>query len=322
MGAERVLCRRVLAETGSRLHAGFHEVPGRFKRWSSLGIYIDTPKYLVETWRCSENIIKAPREYSWPIQHTISKLGLNNVCVKIHQAIPRHRGFGSTTQLVLAVASSIYYLKRGRPPTTAWIHNASKILGRGKYSLVGTILYTHGGIVADAGAPSNPPYKPMFHSDFPDNWRIILVDLNAPRGIEEGRREEKLMESLQPAPERILARMREGYYKFVSGIVRRELETVLEGLSILQSSTGSYFSIFQGGVFRSDIAAIVDELWRDGIFMAQSSWGPTLYTIVEEDSVESDVKTIRLVAKLLSLPEPTVEVVQGRNMPATLECLE
>ncbi|MCE4609737.1 MAG: hypothetical protein F7C36_05100, partial [Desulfurococcales archaeon] len=66
---------------------------------------------------------------------------------------------------------------------------------------------------------------------------------------------------------------------------------------------------------------IVDEAWRDGIFLAQSSWGPTLYTLTTRDREASDIKTLKLISKLIGLDTDVLSVT-SRNMPASIECFE
>lgn len=102
------------------------------------------------------------------------------------------------------------------------------------------------------------------------------------------------------------------------GIARRDLDTALEGLSSIQAGTGLMFQRFQGGVYRRDLLEIIDEASRNGVKLAQSSWGPTLYTISHESTAPSDARMLKAILRSRGI-EGEVLVAKPRNVGLKLE---
>ncbi len=313
-------CNRVLVEAGSRLHGGFHTLPSASRSWGGLGFYIERPGVLLEAWGCPEGYtVYAPEEYRSPILRGARAALPSGICLRLRRAPPRHAGFGSTTQLTLSAYTAAYTIARGRPPTRRELLEAAARLGRTRYSLVGTLLYTMGGIVVDAGTERGPHAGPLMRASWPMDWLVILVRPRLPRGLSEGVREDRVMEGLPPAPERLLWRASRGLHIFMEGVVSGDVDRALEGLQMIQGVTGAYFSRVQGGIYRGDLERLADEAWRDGIYLAQSSWGPTLYTLTTRDRVHSDLKTLKMISRIVGV-EASVEAVEGRDLPALVWC--
>ena len=145
----------------------------------------------------------------------------------------------------------------------------------------------------------------------PEEWRLVIVQPGLEQGL-HGARESRVLEGQPPPSERTRYIMSRGAHLLLVGMMRKDLNLALDGLRLMQTATGQYFSKVQGGAFRSDLARLVDEAQRDGIFLAQSSWGPTLYTIAPSDSAESDAKTLSLIASLTGLKAKVI-VSKPRN---------
>ncbi len=313
---------KAIVETGSRLHGGFHTLPTTNRTiWASIGFYIEKPRIKLEATQCNKTTIKTKtHETEKTILETLNQLKpKRDYCITIKEEIPRHKGLGSTTQLKLALATAIHLLENKKPPTKHTLISLAKKLGRGYPSKAGTLLFIYGGITADTGL--EPP-TPLWHSSMPENWRIILLQPLLPRGLSE-REETKTIDYSKPwyADETIQKLATRGLIELMRGVSSNNLDIAIEGLRLVQLATGYYFSHLQGGSFRQDLARIVDEAQRNGIYLAQSSWGPTLYTISDRDKVESDIKTLKMISRIVGVHANVYEVLP-RNMPATftLEC--
>ena len=307
---------------GARLHAGFHLLPSAERRYASLGFYIEKPSITVE----AETSTKASVEVRGVDAEEAGKAAaqvLNTIGatarIAVENSIPSHVGLGSTTQITLSVAAAILALEKGRPPTRGEIHAVSRELGLGRRSLAGTLLFTHGGVVADAGAPAEPPYKPLYHSVLPGNWLFLLVMPRVEKGLHGGR-EEDVFKTLGPASERLLEQARRGLYTFLRGLALEDVDMASQGIGLMQAATGFYFRRAQGGVYRADISRLVDEAYRDGMVLAQSSWGPTLFLLTTRDRVSSDARNIELIASEIGV-EVSVLAVEPRGYPAIIECV-
>ncbi len=322
-------CERVRVEASARLHGGFHRLPDvqGNRSYAGIGFYIEEPRVTVEAsiggtsqhWE-----IEAQGPYASHAERlasmTLEKLKPGVEWLKIHvtNSIPPHAGLGSTTQIVLSVAAALHTLTSGRPPSTGEIHYLSHRLERDRRSLAGTLLYTSGGAVIDAGAPAEPPYRPLYHGILPADWVFVLFEPELPEGL-SGREEEETFARLPLAGEHIVSLQERGLARLLLGLARTDLDAVIDGLRMVQIATGMYFREAQRGVYRSDLERVADEAWRDGIFLAQSSWGPTLYTLTDRGRAWSDAKTLRMIAGLYGL-KARVRIVEPRSIPALIEC--
>ncbi len=277
----------VRVETGSRLHAGFYTVDaGWGVKWGGSGFYIDMLGVKAEAWECGEPGIEAPPGYQ-DVASLVWERLKPRVCARLLEGPPRHSGLGSTTQASLALGLAIDRLEsRG-----LGVEGLARVLGRGRYSLVGTLLFMHGGFIVDPGTPG--PLKPLARLEVPGDWRFVVVLPSLPRGPGEDV-EERLMKPRRPGP-REEALMAKGTIMLASAIARGDLGDALEALKLVQAGTGLYFSRSQGGVYRGDVSWIVGEASRDGIVLAQSSWGPALYTISDAGTAGSDASLLRSI---------------------------
>lgn len=292
---------------GARLHGGFHTIRGR--RWGSLGFYAEVPRALIEAEECEELSLRGFGEMEGEVRAALGELGLERVCLELKEAIPRHVGLGSTTQtLLLAALAASKVSWRGLDPIAA-----ARRLGRAKVSGAGSLLFSLGGFVLDAGNPDPAGPRPLLRLPLPEEWRFVIVVPYLPRGLSEG--EEGFLAEQWAADERAHLLMSRGALRLAAGIARGELEEALEGLREVQLGTGSYFARVQGGAFRRDLQLLAAEMQKDGLTVAQSSWGPTLYTITEESSAQGDASMIRHLMREIGV-KGEVLVARPRNYGA------
>ncbi len=256
---------------------------------------------------------EGPPELRPYIERAATALGLRGFCAKITKAPPLHSGLGVGTQLSLAAYRALQRAL-GVPADPAPL--IAEKLGRAKVSGVGTLLFEQGGFVMDAGMPGRP--RPLLRLQVPERWRFVVVLPEARKGLDEAE-EDSLMSSLQwGAPGSLVSSMAEGALRLASGIAREDIDDVIEGLRLVQRATGAFFSRIQGGLYRGDLMALAAEAWRHRLFLAQSSWGPTMYTISEDElSARGDadllVQTMREVGV-----KGRVLVVPPRNVGAAI----
>jgi len=294
------LTGRVLVSGGSRLHAGFyHAGPGRPYGWGSAGFYASKPETRVEARRCPvEGVVaSAPEglgEAAGLVEEGLSKAGFSGVCIEVHSAPPLHVGLGATTQLLLAsaCASRIALGLGGCGPDA--VAALARSLGRARVSGVGTLAFAYGGFVVDSGSPDPGGPRPLLRIALPDDWRFVVVLPGLGRGL-SGPVEEGVLERPRPPGPREERLMARGLLRLAAGIARGDLHEALEGLREMQLGTGMYFSEAQGGVFRRDLLDVVAEASKYGFTLAQSSWGPALYTITTSQDAWGDAALLRSI---------------------------
>jgi beta-ribofuranosylaminobenzene 5'-phosphate synthase len=304
----------VVVETGCRLHAGFyHAGLGWGIRWGGLGFYVDKPRVVVEARGCDSLKLEGFNGREGLVRWALAKLSLDGVCLKARELIPEHTGLGSTTQLLLATA-----IAASRVKGLSWdpLDVAVK-LGRGRVSWVGSLLFKLGGFIVDAGTPSPRGPRVLTRLEIPEDWVFIIVTPNTRRGFSEVEELGLLEKPWEPGLEASY-HMSRGSLRLASAIARGDLGEALEGLREVQLGTGLYFSEVQGGVYRSSLSGIVEEAKARNIVLAQSSWGPTLYTITGYGNADNVVEVLRRILKTLNI-EGAVMVSKPRNRGASIQ---
>ncbi len=274
---------RVSVNAGSRLHAGFYYVGRSWSiRWGGLGFYSATPRIRVTASQCNGLRVEAG-EWSGDVLRALELLGSRDVCLRVETDAKKHVGLGSTTQVLLSASLAVLAVrKKLQRLDLDLVTKIALKLGRGRVSWVGTLLFYYGGFVMDSGVPSLPGPRPVAALKVPEDWRFILVIPATGRGMSEAEEDRLLREPWEPDPN-IQWLMSMGTLRLASGLARGDLEDALRGLDMVQRGTGSYFSKLQGGVYRSDLSAIVEKARGKGLVLAQSSWGPVLYTMAYRD---------------------------------------
>ena len=203
--------------------------------------------------------------------------------IEIRRAIPEHRGFGSGTQLTLAIAHSLARLVGLRPSS----REIMRTMGRGRRSGVGVATFKRGGIVVDGGkGGSDEPPPLLARLAFPESWRVILITDSAAVGV-HGTAESGVFDEL-PAFSASCA----GYLsrvllmKLLPGVAEADFAAFADATMRLQDCIGDYFSSAQGGRYASSgVGQALEYLRERGVKgIGQSSWGPTGFVFTPGDA--------------------------------------
>ena len=146
------MTRSVTIRVPARLHLGFLDPSGGAgRRFGSLGLPLSEPETVLTLSRGSETVVEGP-EADRAFAHLAlmtRHLGIRSQHrLIVDEAIPRHAGLGSGTQIALAVAAALRTL-RGLPLDP---DGDAMLLSRGARSGVGIASFTDGGIIVDAGS--------------------------------------------------------------------------------------------------------------------------------------------------------------------------
>jgi len=280
---------RVSVTTPARLHLGIIDTRGDLGRmYGSIGVAIDRPN--VELEAIPSQTLKArgvDAERALRIaQAFLGKFpGARAVEINVSRSIPQHVGLGSGTQLSLAVATAIASLYR----LGANIREVAMTLGRGRVSGIGVNVFEHGGFVLDAGrktaSVTDLPLV-VWQTKFPEDWRFVVAIPKIGTGL-SGRREIQAFSSLRPSSPVLVGKIcRLIIMKMLPSLMEKDVKEFGESLTTLQKLVGQSFSQAQGGIFSSPlIRDCVRLMLASGAYGAgQSSWGPTVYGVVDNES--------------------------------------
>jgi beta-ribofuranosylaminobenzene 5'-phosphate synthase len=306
----------VTIKVPARLHLGFLDPNGQSgRRFGSIGLPLSEPETVVTLSRAQETVIEGP-ESSRAASHLATlceHLGIRSRHrLVVEQAIPRHAGLGSGTQIALAVATALRTL-HGLPLAVA--DDATR-LARGARSGIGIASFESGGVIIDAGKGSSGGPPPVVaRLAFPEEWRVILI-LDPSRDGLHGDEEAEAFRSLPPFPESSIGEIcRHALMGVMPALVERDLTAFGAAISAIQLLVGNYFAPAQGGVFTSaKVAEAAHRLAEAGAAgIGQSSWGPTGFAFAPSESVARS-----MVAATGTREGIELKIVRGRNAGAKI----
>ncbi|MEY7848286.1 beta-ribofuranosylaminobenzene 5'-phosphate synthase family protein [Natrarchaeobius sp. A-rgal3] len=282
---------------GARLHVGFQNLSlARRRLYGGIGVGLEEPRVALVADPADEIATKDPlvRKYA---SHAIELLDLPGVAISLEERLPRHVGLGSGTQLALAVLAGTARA-HGLDPR---IRERAPRLGRGGRSGVGVATFEAGGFVVDAGHPTTrfttePPAEGdwtvppvVSRHDLPSGWRFVVVVPDAEpgrSGDDEDRSMRAVVERADPAVADEIAGV--VTRKLLPAAAEGRLEEFGEAVAEIGRKNGSWYADAQGGVFRPPAGELVEALEGCRVLsgVGQSSWGPVVYGVTDEDHAE------------------------------------
>lgn len=291
----------------ARLHFGMLDPAGiGARRFGGVGVGVEFPRVVVAVRAGSGEEVtthgpEADRAALFARRAREAFGYSGGVEVDVREAIPSHTGLGSGTKLGLTVARGVAELA-GISAAPEALADAS---GRGARSSVGCWTFAAPGLVVEAGVRDRESISPLVaRHAMPDRWRCVLA---MPLGVEglSGNAEERffgLMHQERTAIEPRVSRL--VLTALLPGLVTENIDEFGAGLWEIQREIGSMFASRQGGVFHPRAAPVVDALVALGVgAVGQSSWGPTVYGIVDDPERAASVAD-----RLRAATGPDVEV--------------
>jgi beta-RFAP synthase len=268
--------------TGARLHFGPLAVGAAAGRqFGGVGVMVDRPACVVAVSRAERDEFLGGTETArleQAVEHYRRHVprGHPPCRVELREPLPRHAGFGSGTQLALAVARGLS-LVSGEAGVSA-VELAQRV-GRGRRSAVGIHGFERGGLIVDAGKSSPGAIGELAcRAALPETWRCLLITPPSAPGA-SGAGEQSAFERLPPMPVATTDRL--------CAIALRELLPAVHAGDFADFSAallefgcrvGEYFWPVQGGVFAGPrTERLVERARAYGVTgVAQTSWGPTI----------------------------------------------
>jgi beta-ribofuranosylaminobenzene 5'-phosphate synthase len=285
----------IVVSAPARLHLGMLDPVGLgARRFGGFGVGIESPRVVVRVrWaasRSSDAVIvsgsQADRAMTFA-RRVWSTLGLSgSVEVNVEESIPPHMGLGSGTKLGLAITRAL----AGLAGVSTGPEQLAEASGRGARSSVGAWTFAAPGLVVEAGVGDGGWISPLVaRHPMPERWRCVLA---LPLGVEglSGDAEERFFGQLresghaEPGVSRLLLTA------LLPGLLAADIDEFGVALTQIQREVGSIFAAQQGGVFHPSAAPLVDALHALGVgAVGQSSWGPSVYGIVDGPELAADV---------------------------------
>jgi beta-ribofuranosylaminobenzene 5'-phosphate synthase len=272
----------------ARLHLGFFDMNGGLgRKFGGLGLSLDAPATRLTLARAPENKVDGPESARAARFLEKAQAALapdSRHALTIHEAIPAHSGFGSGTQLALAVAAALRRLE-DLPPDAA---GDAALMSRGARSGLGAGLFVSGGVAVDGGrgpATRTPPV--VARAEFPEEWRVIVVGDPTAVGL-HGANEREAFIALPPSSAAESGELcRLVLMQALPALAEKALAPFGAAVTRIQEIVGDYFAPAQGGrrYTSEKVEALVGRLLREGATGGgQTSWGPTGFAFVESEA--------------------------------------
>ena len=314
-----------------RLHLGFLDPAASLgRRFGSLGLVIEgfetevalsaaSANHVTATGVAERAEIERARAHLQRLQqHSTHHEPLH---LRLLRVLPAHAGFGSGTQLALAIGRAFaqwHGLHVTTPALAQW-------LGRGARSGIGIAGFDHGGLLVDGGPGGSEgqvtPAPLLARQPLPDAWRILVVQDGAQRGL-SGADERDAIATLPPLPQALAADIcHQVLMRVLPGAASAEFAPFAAGINHIQQLLGAHFAPAQGGSAYTSAAVgrLLDWIGTagHGAAIGQSSWGPTGFAILPSQAQAEAVVEAARAANLLAAGL-TLTIVAGRNHGATV----
>ena len=303
----------------ARLHFGFYNIlSSRF--YGSIGLAINSPRYRLRLRRFTGvKVVNGHVRVESYAKMLVNKLNVEGVYVEVYEEIPQHVGLGSTTQLLLSLATGIDRLYG----LGLKFEDIVRICGRGRISGIGIEAFRRGGFIVDTGhiflceKPIDIP-KPLIRIPFPTNWGIVIVIPKNVRGFSE-EEEFKYLIPEEPPLKVKYDLLKNTFLDMIPSIIEKDYESFSKALTRLQIAVGTYFSRYQHGIYccKETEEAVKNLLKLGAKGVGQSSWGPTAYGIFK--TIGEAKKAVKELKHTLTPRKYHIRLVKGRNIGAKIK---
>jgi len=307
--------RRVTVSAPSRLHFGLYGFgPSLQRQFGGIGAMIESPGVQLEATTVVAGLPTEPQRHgqetgrnssilaTGPLADRVRKfaqvwadfhrLDAPPAChIIIDDAPQEHSGLGVGTQLGLSVAAALNALFEIGPCTPAELAHS---VGRGVRSAVGTYGFVQGGLIAERGKLPDETISPLdVRVEIPPAWRFVLVTPRVPTGL-AGDAEAQAFDQLPPVPaattQELIRLVRE---ELIPSAVQANFPRFSAALYRYCHDAGLYFAAVQGGAYNGPLLTRLIETMRTGGVegVGQSSWGPTLFALLPDETSAVDYVT-------------------------------
>ena len=307
----------MIIKTPARLHITLLDLNGSYGRMDGgIGFSIAEPQFILESEKVSGHGISIEFNDKITDEEAIEECNSKIIDAanlikehyniedgfkfKVHTAFPPHSGFGSGTQIALATAKLITETA-GIKATSVEL---STIVGRGGTSGIGTYCFDNGGFIADGGhslkeksgflpssASTASPPPLLGRYEFPEEWDIIIAIPPYGLSIHDGE-EINLFEKFCPLPIREVEQL--SHIVFMN-LIPFMIEKDIEGFGwCIDNINKIGFQKAELTLYDERMHNLMQTMRDAGAYgVGMSSFGPTIYTVVDERNKDDVLKATR-----------------------------
>jgi len=292
---------RIQVRTGARLHFGLLTVNTTISRqFGGAGMMIDHPGCCLELELSDRDEVSGPgAERGWKSlrsfrQHCPIDQQPPPCRITMQQTIPDHCGFGSGTQISLAVAHGLSLIGDSEHAQTEClpISQLADWIGRGQRSAIGIHGFQRGGFLVDGGKSSSDTLAPLVaRLEIPDAWRMLLVRPHDGAGL-SGADEHRAFAALGPLPKSTTEELcRILLMQILPALAESDFATFGGALADYGRTVGHYFTRSrQRWIADPTMQQLVAWVQQAGMSAGQSSWGPTIWILCEHRAAAHDMQ--------------------------------
>jgi beta-RFAP synthase len=280
----------------SRLHFGMFSFGNPDARqFGGVGVMVDEPGLKLRIAGAVQFVATGP--LAERVEDLVERLAAGYpkpACrIDVIHAPPEHVGLGTGTQLSLAVAAGLQAFCGGAPLEALELANRA---GRGQRSAIGTYGFLHGGLVVESGKLAGQTLAPLeYRVALPAAWRFVLILPREARGL-SGEAEQAAFRQLPAVSAATSEALRgEVSAEMIPAADAGEFDRFSRSVWRFGRRAGECFAAVQGGSFAGPrVAELIEAVRATGVEgVGQSSWGPTVFAIVENAAAAT-----RLVERL------------------------
>lgn len=269
----------VRVSTFARLHFGFLDLSHETTRhFGSVGLSIEAYR---TTLTLSAGAPAALDDWSRKVflQQLEVYPDIGPTRVVVEQAIPRHSGLGSGTQMALAMGTALQSYRQLQVDPVLIAQRA----GRGRRSGIGIATFQSGGLVVDGGRGNQTTLPPLLaRHAFPDAWAIVLIMDPHHQGL-HGQQEKSAFRTLQPkSVAETHAVSHQLLMHGLPALIEKDFDAFAASIGVLQHYNATYFAPAQGGLYASQaVTTVIEHLQQQGhTGLGQTSWGPSGFVLM------------------------------------------
>jgi beta-RFAP synthase len=231
------------------------------------------------------------------------------------EAAPReHVGLGSGTQIALAVAKLLAEaLGRSMSPA-----ELARRVQRAARSALGVHGFAQGGFLVEGGKRAGAELSPLVaRMAFPPAWWVVLVLPRQRTGL-HGPDEQAAFARLKCSQATTEALCRLVLLGMLPALAEEDLSAFGEALFDFNARAGEVFAPAQGGTYAgAAVEELIEFIRRQGVAGAgQSSWGPGVFAVTDEERAAHLADRLRDVAA-----KAEILVSRGCNQGAIVEAV-
>jgi len=307
--SENIFREFVSIQSPARLHFGLMEVcAGQDRLFGGLGAMIEQPAtQLSLTMIPTKNqqqieaySIEADEPWRSRIESVVKRWILANASpitppfqIRLDNKPRMHAGLGSGTQVACATVSLLNHWyhsisninKTSVEDSMILVDELSQITQRGKRSFVGLAGHQQGGFIVDYGLPATGSERQVVRLEIPHEWYVLLVKPLSTATISGVVENDYFGQSQFPNPHResMWTRIQD---EIIPALKAGNLKQFSSALYEYGRDAGRVFARVQGGIYRDQVvASLIDWMRAQGVTATgQTSWGPTVYAIVDSKS--------------------------------------